>query len=282
MDSHEFRIGWRPVAGVSFVVTVAAMATLTIVATNQSADALATIALYLAILSFVVQILVFIGQSWTTLQQSAQSQALNAETQKLLTEISTRAGSTENLMGGHFTTLLDAFVIAQKSDDPRAALEAARLRQGDGQTVAVFRREEDRRAFSALTSFPDEERGRELLRAYGSLTPWALITLQSYVDDEIRSRIQGVPAGLYLKEGGAPGTEHLIRRGMLEEIPTPFKGDPSGHRYARLTEHGRDVGRLLAGQGPMPDYLREAIEAELREREEQDAGSSDGGESSRS
>src|SRR5262245_18283895 len=65
----KLEVGWRGVGVGAVVVWVAALATLVIVADNAGAEGLATVALSLAILAFVVQVLVFITQGATANRQ---------------------------------------------------------------------------------------------------------------------------------------------------------------------------------------------------------------------
>src|SRR5262245_33368932 len=97
---------WSHIAVAASTIAVASLGTLTVIATVQRADTLATVALLLAILAFIIQIVVFIAQAWTSGQQMLQSQSMNADTQALLAELRETARATNDLLIRQFDRVL--------------------------------------------------------------------------------------------------------------------------------------------------------------------------------
>src|SRR4051794_12858306 len=82
---------FRIAAAIGWLLAVAAIAGLAVVATAKGADALSAIALPLAILAFLIQIVVFIAQAW-------QSQSVTTQTTGLLAEVQTSVRGMERLL----------------------------------------------------------------------------------------------------------------------------------------------------------------------------------------
>ena len=78
---HSTLAWWGGVAG------VAALGALIAVAWVTDSDALATTALYLAVLSFLVQLILYVVQAWTTNQQQLRAEQVHHDTAIVLTRI---------------------------------------------------------------------------------------------------------------------------------------------------------------------------------------------------
>lgn len=93
-------------------VAVASIIALAIVATVEDADSLATVALVLAILSFLVQLVVYIAQAWTGSQQQVRAEQLNTETRTLLRGIEATANATQRTLTDQYDKVLRAVIDA--------------------------------------------------------------------------------------------------------------------------------------------------------------------------
>lgn len=94
------RIGWGILTVCLSIFSVACLGSLVVVATVKNADALSTVALALAVISFAAQLIVPLVQGHSTAQ-------LNAETQAALTGIRTAADSLLTKQSGQFETMLN-------------------------------------------------------------------------------------------------------------------------------------------------------------------------------
>lgn len=257
---------WRTLGLASFVVAVVAMITATVVVGLKGADALASIALALSILSFVVQIILFVLQANTSNQQLFQSQALNSETQKLLEEVRVRATSTQDLLSGQFNTLLEhALGIAAdkaqaktgiNSDDLQSILReslvttAVTQRQSAGASRTVLpsppaRRgpsETDRLVLAELEKPPTEKERADGLRAIRNLSLGALREFAKYVQDEYVSRRKGTAVGFVGEMND--GEAELVKAGILERTAHETGGQ------IVLTAKGRQLARVYAAEDP--------------------------------
>ncbi len=106
----NFVLPARGVAVAAFILAVACLGTLAIVADQNNADALSTIALALAVLAFSVQIIVYVAQAATSHQQMLRSEQLNTETSSLLVDVRGSADATQLLVREQFSNVLSAFI----------------------------------------------------------------------------------------------------------------------------------------------------------------------------
>lgn len=256
-------VTWQQIAAGSSVVAVGALASLIIVLALNDSDALATVALSLAIVTFITQILVFIAQTWTTSQ-------LNAETRGFLQELQTSAHGTEKALNTQVDKLTDHilrnFESARKRDDGSSAGELRRRVREDvaevlksqpplssapaGLTPEPAVSDRDQRLLDELASFPDEEEGLQSLEVLKALSPITVSTLRRYGEDERKSREIGGDPGLPLADEH-PFSKEAIEAGLLE-----YDTQTRGKDWARLTEKGRQVARLLVSAGEPPAWLR--------------------------
>ena len=210
---------WRVLAFASLIVAVVAVTTATIVLGLNDVDALASIALSLAILSFVIQLILFVLQANTSNQQLLQSQQLNSETQKLLEEVRVRATSTQDLLSGQFNTLLEHALggVADKAEAKtgidasdlqaimREAVFAARQQpavpmppaQSRSPRVASRRSPtpDDIAILARLESRPTDNERDAALAEIRTLPLAALREFVKYVEDEFESRKNGTIVG---------------------------------------------------------------------------------------
>jgi hypothetical protein len=283
----------RAVAVVSLVVGVACLAALSIVASLKHADALATIALAIAIVSLGIQLLVTAAQNKSTTEQSVRSEQLNTQTRALLAEMQTTARNTETMVRGQFGQLLHAFMDAAKaaeggkqfneaafeqrllenmrresalaqtqSSTPRSlqatsagALRSARTLQ-DARDRARARQQERADQYDA-GPFPPEDEGRLVLDDLLQLSPAARTRLKLFAADKADngggSEYVGFPPGGPLSEL-QPLNEELEKPGFLHLVRFPGEGAPGDGLLYQLTEKG-DVGaRVLGASGDIPTW----------------------------
>ncbi len=91
----DWRIAPGSVAVASIVVALASLAALAVVASVKSADTLATVALGLAVIAFVVQLIVFIVQSQVASQQDLRAQEVYGSMMGVLAELRERTQGTQ-------------------------------------------------------------------------------------------------------------------------------------------------------------------------------------------
>lgn len=261
-------VTWAQFAAAATVLAIGGLAALVIVASLKGSDALATVALSLAIIAFVTQILVFIAQTWTTSQ-------LNAETRGFLESLKASAHGTEkavNTQVDKLTNSLLSIVESLRKQEPGSGdadlrqtvrsdvVDALVSTQATLDTVtapdvvAPQISANDQRVIDELLSIPDEEEGLELLNILRDLSPITVANIRMLADDELRSRQLGTEPGLPLA-ADHPFTKKAVDAGLAEYVLSD--GDDSGDQWARLTDKGRQVARLMLGAGDPPAWLRE-------------------------
>jgi hypothetical protein len=257
-DASVPRITWPQITAGALVVAVAALTTLIVVGSINHVDALATIALALAVVTFVTQIVVFIAQTWTTSQ-------LNAETRAFLQELQSSAHGTERALNNHVNKLTDRLLGTLEAprkeaesgvdlrervrEDVEEAL-STRAPQVTDVTAGSSRKAsaEDQRVLEDLLTYPSEAEGVESLKLLTQLSPMTVAVLRTFAEDERVNREGGTTPRLYLHPDH-PFAEEAIDAGLLEYVG-------EDRRWARLTEKGRQACRLLLGQANPPDWLR--------------------------
>lgn len=252
MDS-DMRLPWRSAALGCLVIAASCAATLAVVASVKNADILATVALALAVLAFAAQLVIAIAQGQSANQQLLQSERVNTETQRLLSEI--RSGNNELTL-----TVRQQFDFVLRhalgSAVPRAIKEAGldtlqpneihRLKNALGASFAVpglgysVAPSSASEALNYLQTIPTETEVGNAPEIVLSLTPMEVIALQKIAQSEVRQLRLGAPVGVRVGQS-AVGSMALMKRGLIAEIPSPDSND--NHTWVRLTQGGR---RLLA------------------------------------
>ena len=98
MTNERLNISWKTTSAGLGIVSISLTATLVTVVSIQNVDLLSTVALSLAIITFVAQLLIFIAQNWDSTEQSHRSLTLHTETQTVLSEIRARASGSETIL----------------------------------------------------------------------------------------------------------------------------------------------------------------------------------------
>jgi hypothetical protein len=277
-DQASWRVPKGVVASVATVVAVVSVAALAVVASLKNADLLATVALTLALLSFVLQILIFIVQTSATNSQLVQSQHIYGETSALLSRIQAQVEGARSTVDRMSDRLLEAALgkaTAETEGSPAVdpAAFARRVREIiepelQSETVAAAGDwtgrypppQPDRAIVRYMEQWPSEEEAEEVAEELRKLTPTQREALVLYAQDEVSSRQPGAGFGPGFYGSRVAGA--LVSAGLLDELPD--RVDDDGDTFKWLTPKGRKVGRIFTAVDEPPQYLRE-IYSELVE-----------------
>jgi hypothetical protein len=296
-DPSRLVLGWRTVAFVSSALAAALFATVIVFASIHNAETLASTALILAVVSFVIQFVAFVAQSLETKRHMQQNFAIYSQTRSLLSTIGATTAGTQSalveqnrqILQGLLDTLHQSAEKVEKGAESGASDDAARLidqlepvlRERLQASVplvaapspsrpassATDRRRSQGRIIQRLTSWPSEDEVPRIAGVLEGLVPAELARLDRFADDELNLRRGGDPEsrGLWSKESSPGFVVHgqLAAKGLLEEIPPPpaFEAitEPGEHWY-RLTTKGREIARFFLAPDPPPEYLRPVLE----------------------
>lgn len=276
--------------GILGLLVVALGTALVTVVSVRDLDALATLALTLAILAFLVQLVIFAVQLWISTQQDIHSAGLFSETKILLSSVQSSTNESLYMLREQLRPLIlrgvdqaleqEMDVSKTKGDKNQptptfaervvqnvedAVVEAPStvrqsLRPSRDATARALERLKARReaaAQSPLMTFPDASEGGPLLDALEHLTPPAAAYLGRFANDELESLMRGTEIGLKRRSVDDPLARELLGAGLIEMKPQPAGSDEVPMFV--LTDHGRQVARLVSGQGVQPPWLREAL-----------------------
>jgi hypothetical protein len=291
---EKYSLSPRRVAMFAVAVAAACLTALAVVSSVEGAEALATIALVLAIVAFTIQIFLFVVQSQAASEQRVRSEQLNTQTRALLAEVRTTAQATQAMVSQQFNQLLQAFVTGaaktaeETKFDPasferrlleniRTAAQPAsaggsqvhvpvgaadqsqrvveRPNQGRAQRERVVRRIRNERP-ERLKTFPPEEEGRTAAELLRRLEPGERIRLKDLAEDELHA----VRAGAFV---GLPASEADDALRKLNLV-TSARVD-AGNRnvvVTRLTDEGVTAARLLTALGDIPEWARDLVDTE--------------------
>jgi hypothetical protein len=250
-------VPWRMVSWISTAVAIVALATLATVASIHNADALATVALALALLSFVVQILVFLGQALTQQQQAVRSEEIYARTLELLSEVHAKTETTQEAMREQREVLLPALLSKAKLQPEAVGAEDAgsQVPQPVDYPPATAT-PEDEEIVEHLTTLPESrEEAEQAAQLLDGLDDDHLTVVHRFGTDEIRSRTpeSTLAPGLYAR---GDLIEPLVASGLVDRVPGWTNPNTLSNFY-RLTPAGRDAARMLTAEGPRPDYYED-------------------------
>ena len=254
-DGSFASIRWSWIASAAVLLAIVSIAIAVVVLSLHGSDALASIALALAILSFVTQFIVYIVQTQNAASQLRASQETNLRTQSTLTEIVQKTSNVETAVGGQMQKMIDWFLsnqlpAAAKEVEAKTGADAAtierlldsRLRPildtFDGGVLASVdpaRVAEDRRVLRRLATGLIRNPIEEVRSIADSLGIGDRVALMRFLVDERQSREQHQLIGL---PEGTPGLEsaHLIAQIQDATLP-PTERSP----WRRLTALGIDV-----------------------------------------
>ncbi|GAA2555381.1 hypothetical protein [Mycolicibacterium diernhoferi] len=271
------------------VLAVAALGTLAVVVPVKNVDALSTIALALAVLSFAAQLIV-------TLVQAQQASQVSAETQAALTEMRATNSSLLANQRDHVGVLLKAALqqaipaavddVSQSADgdtdedasdlEARSAeLETAikvRMEQALAEAEAQLAQSSAVRASPSikpllstssstaqkewdalLSTFPSDDEGQPVAELLRKLPPRAVSALGRLMADAAKSPSRRV---IYRKrpDSAASGMDDLVQNGLAEILSIKMNKDGSENRICRLTPAGITAARILRARGERPDW----------------------------
>jgi hypothetical protein len=248
---------------------LACLAALVVVASLQHADTLSTVALALAVITFVAQLIVFVVQAGASNEQIRQSRELHAEQLELLTELRERARGTDATVARIDERLLEAALNKTLPDPGHARTSQSDVREiasgvADILNTSAFEREAVQAGTTAESTSPRPTRERferippvptinKAVATLETLSPEALRELVKWRDDEIEYADGPVPPGLTMWPGGR---QELYSAGLV-------KPDDVGRLYL-LTDDGRDAASVLTSEDDLPSQFTDAVH-QLRE-----------------
>lgn len=254
------RVSLGGVAIGAMVIALTCLVVLVIVASRKNVEALPTIALALAIIAFVVQLIVFIVQAGATAAQSVRGQALHGELLELLAEIREQTQGTQVAVSGQNERLLEAALgkVSRErglsEEGQQAVIEAAERSSGSEagsqsrQYPARKAKPDDAHHLAILQSVPGDEEARVGLERLKALRPMQKLFLRMFGEDE-RKILEAGSGGAY--DPGLASTMGLEEKGLVAEVPG--SAAEVGKPFYRLTDSGRDLARLLVGDGELSD-----------------------------
>ncbi|WP_182881646.1 hypothetical protein [Microbispora sp. H10949] len=268
--SAELRISWKIIALSSLLLNLGAIATVATMAATQSADALNTVALALAVIAFICQLIIFSIQTVQSGDQLKQAETLNRETSELLSEIRVRIEGTNQMVSSQYHELLRLSVLKSVSEVAKEATEGTMPKELDfDQVEQVFERAMDNfgpiKAHSSTSSrsiprdylrWPEHEHIGDILNVLDSVGAGGRSIFLVEFMDEISSTTLGYPRGLPRTSIDAP----LIDAGLAEV-------DEEDPDTVVLTKFGRMAGSIYIASGPPPYQSKDVVGriASLRE-----------------
>lgn len=276
--SGYVRVGLGALAIGGVVFGVASLIAMLAVLLIRDTDALAAIALVLAIVTFASQIIVYMTQSAEANRQSRAAHELHARTMETSKELEGYARATHAAVAEQFDKVLDRALIAAKEPasgaktqtkdivDPRRIRDEV-LRELS-QTFEESRRRlypspvsDDRRSLAPrrhldfLHRWPTERGMRRLANdGLHELTDAAVEQLKRYVVDLEQSVQIGVPDGL-TSAPQDPGIRELVNRNLLEAADGMSTGGRIQYRLNGFK--GRAAARLLLANEATPSVAVE-------------------------
>lgn len=251
-----------------------AVGALVLVATLQKVDALSTIALALAVLSFVIQIGLFVADAWQRSQSETRANQVNIESKSLLAEMKETSRATNELLNRQFDTVLKSLIDATertvadtKGPDVglRDRLDRELRRVISGAPTQPQRRKpsaEDRAVLQQYAAPLTGQETAEVKEKVVQISGPALSGLVKLANDDVETR--GAAGGTHGFFGRMiPGLEELKGLGLVQVVATPdvFRSaEQPDDAYYALTPAGRKITRYLLGER---DYLAEGERASL-------------------
>lgn len=284
-------ISWPALSSVLALSTLAALGSLIVVATVQKADALATVALVLAIVAFGAQLIVTAAQTMSGNEQYRQVNRLYEDTRGVLVKIRAQNKMLLVNQSDQFNKILDHVLspsaIESAVAEARGELsseestdDGERTQADPGEVAKLLRAEaekalaEERKKPSAVGAvsdrpsnrdpgtmlrFPTESEGMQVVAAYRTLGSEAKDYIQKAAERYARNPKRLMPGSLLpYSLHDAPGfMRELERNGFL--ILEPIRRDGQDKTVRRWTAQGITAMRFFTGQGIVPQYLRDIV-----------------------
>lgn len=260
-ESAWFRIKFKTIASISTTLAIGVLLTLVSVLYVRQSDALSTLALALAILSFSVQISLYLAQARDGQVQREQGLALHGQLVALVSNVDERTAGTQRRVEMMDERWIAEYLGKIAPGMPQALLEEqaegiARMAGAsaapapldvtvgvgapaplDPSTAAAIQAELEQPVTAA-----DFAQLKSMIEGLGDESFEILLRMTRDLRSSTRPESAFGP-GLWI-----PPDSELVRRGIVEQVP--------GKSYHMLGSQGRKVARLLtAGQTPPGDEL---------------------------
>ena len=271
--STHWILSLRAVAVVMAVFGFSCLTVLIVVTAVDSENALATVALALAVLAFTVQLIVFVAQHGMAGEQGRRNEELHGSMQGVLAEISEKTAGTQldvRRMSDRSERMSEAILSKNFADAQGGRVDYRRLAsdlnrtvdESDGDAQAAPQEDDfwparqirpnDEAVVHQLQTFPEADDVGDSLTMLKDLSSDARQRLKSFGDDEARARKPGYLLDPALLE---EESSELEKQGLIEPHPGSANLPERRDGFMRLTEDGREVARLLTARGDPPEYL---------------------------
>jgi hypothetical protein len=274
------RVSYRAVSLAASLLAAASITALIVVASLEDASALASTAIALAIITFIVQLIVYVAQAEQTRRENELTQSLHAELRSSLADLTARAQGTEATVASINDKVLDKALqltgssklenlppgftrdlaqnVAELLAQPIARPNTQDPGRGDFQTEfppKSWGPEEDLRVLGLLTSWPsDSNEVHELRKLVEGLTDTEALALSAFARDEESFRNPGNSIAPSL------ATVHEYAQGLYDRGLVADVGDTAyGKELAALTEAGRKAARVFTAPGNPPEEIAELV-----------------------
>jgi hypothetical protein len=252
--SGRFSISERAAAFWALALAGAAVVGLVIaLVSGKASDRLATIALILASVAFLLQIAFFVFQIWLAQEQDRRTNATYRETAELLTRIETTSSDTVDVIKDQFRFVLEhalgsqsstGLVVAAEDDDLESDLEEEEDDAGDGSEEAAVSSDGGQGASPPQSAPPELERG--LQRATAQLD-----ALQRQVRDLTASRDVLGEWERISNPGAARRAERAAKAQSVIERIKQLEPTASVTEERRGEGHGERVRLLVHAPAPL-------------------------------
>ena len=246
--SH-FTGSWRVAAVVVGILCLGLVATLITVGFMKGIDALAAIALTLAVIAFIAQLVIYAIQTMQSGAQLREAQQLNTQTREMVGEVRSRIDTTYQMVSSHNDMLLKMSSLKNSED-------ASPIRATEPVTPSSERAESAMRRFDQFRALPSVEDCIKILNKLeplpdGSIKALSVNAVHAYMA-EIYQMDQG---DLAYAETDAP----LIAAGLAE---------PAAKDKVKLTPEGYAAGRVFTSAWPPGEEYEEILDRlrDLRDR----------------
>jgi hypothetical protein len=261
-DRANYIVSARTVASVASLAALGLLATLAIVVGVKSVDILATVALALAILAFVVQLIVYVVQTTSSERQLADARTLHSEMMTVLTQLQERSIGTQQSIDLIREQVIED--LRAKAKGNFVAGEAASAAVSGSEAVASQRRETRAEPEyppplppstaaeiqEELSAWPEADEVADIVDTVTQLGTPGRIGLDWLVRDTLdftepgRGVGPGIPADV-------EALRRLISAGFAEFVP--------GFQLVVPSAKGRKYGRFYTAKGDPPDYIPQEL-----------------------
>ena len=283
-EHSTLMVSWRTLALAMTIISIALTTTLAIVTYEGGVDQLATLALALAILVFVVQIIVYIAQANSSGQQLLRAEELHGRTMEALRAIEEKAEGTRATVTSMNDRVLNTLIgrvqeeVEAKGVDPSSPEIRAEVEQRISDMAARF--VQPRAVEGAIERTPTPRSRIQLSTPTGEALERALEALHGLDNPDYSDiRLLGEDYITYGANRRGPlghgielvnNPDALRTRAIVRRVRVPWSATP----VFKLTPFGLDVAALLINDVPnLPPELAaikkrwERVRSQLSEEE---------------